>query len=91
MCAGGTETPGPDHYKVQRASTAPSFTLKSRTAFGKPFLTPSPAAYSPGRLDYTIKPKSPAFSLGKRLTYKPGEFGTPGPGAYETAFTFVES
>ena len=85
------DTPGPDHYKVQRASTAPAFTLKSRTSAGKPFVTPSPAAYAVGRLDSTIKPRAPAFSLGSRLTYRPGDGATPGPGAYETAFTFVES
>ena len=82
------DTPGPDHYKVQRASTAPAFTLKSRTSFGKPFVTPSPAAYRVDRLDSTIKTRSPAYSLGARLTYKPIQNQTPGPGQYEALFTF---
>ena len=51
-------------------------------------VTPGPAAYRVGPLGSTIKPRSPAFSLGPRLAYKPVASNTPGPGQYETLSTF---
>lgn len=85
---GAFATPGPAHYNPQRPVTAPGISLKSRIDIKPSFVTPSPAAYQVGIMDTTIKPMAPKYSLGGRDCYKPNNHSTPGPGAYETSFTF---
>jgi len=81
-------SPGPAHYHPQRPVTSCGIALKSRIDIKPAFSTPSPAAYQVGILDTTIKPMAPKYSLGARDSYKPNSNSTPGPGAYETAFSF---
>jgi hypothetical protein len=51
-------------------------------------VTPSPAHYDPGPLTNTIKARPPAFSLGPRIEYNPDSLQTPGPAAYDPAYSF---
>ncbi|KAJ1473115.1 hypothetical protein T484DRAFT_1837627 [Baffinella frigidus] len=52
------------------------------------FVTPSPMHYYVTPLENTIKPRSPSYTLGPRLEYNPKSNLTPGPAAYEPAYTF---
>lgn len=84
----GVSTPGPAHYSPQRPVTAPGISMKSRLDTKPSFVGPGPADYQTQIIDTTIKAMAPKYSIGGRDAFKPSSNQTPGPGQYETAFTF---
>ncbi len=55
------------------------------------FMTPSPLAYNISDTITKVKTKAPAFSLGRRTDHGKKMHDGPGPGAYETSFTFFDN
>jgi len=87
--AANLNTPGPNHYNAVRPNTAPAVTLKGRIEPKLGFVSPGPNMYQTRGREDLVKPKSPAYSLGRKLPMGGNKERAPGPGEYETAFTFV--